>query len=353
MKLQPLIIGDLVAKVPIIQGGMGVGVSMSGLAGAVAKEGGIGIISAAQPGYREDGFGDNPIEANLKALAKEIKKAKEISNGGIIGVNIMHALRYYEEYVDCCIKNGADLIISGAGLPAPLPELVEGTNVKCAPIVSSLKATQVLFKRWDKRLSHVSDFLVIEGPLAGGHLGFSGEDLDAHIEENFDEEVKAIIEYVHTFEEKYNTSIPVIFAGGVYDRSDIDHYLSLGCSGVQMATRFVATKECDADIRFKQAYVNAGKEDIHIVKSPVGMPGRAIYNPFMKAREESKDTIDKCYNCLNKCKPAEIPYCITKALVNAAKGDVDNALLFCGANAYRVDKISTVHEIIEELTADI
>ncbi len=351
MKLKPLVIGNLTAQIPIIQGGMGVGVSMSGLAGAVAKEGGIGIISAAQPGYREEDFASNPIQANLRALGKEIRRAKEISGGGIIGVNIMHALRYFDEYVNCCVENGADIIISGAGLPAKLPELLEGTNVKCAPIVSSLKAAQVLFKRWAKRLGHVSDFLVIEGPLAGGHLGFNAEDINPAYIADYDKEVRAIVEYVHTFEETYQTSSPVIFAGGVYDRADIDHYLSLGCSGVQLATRFVATKECDADIRFKEEYIHASKEDIQIVKSPVGMPGRAIRNDFITARETSRDSISHCYNCLNKCEPSQIPYCITKALVNAATGDVEHALLFCGANAYRVNKITTVHEIFEELNA--
>lgn len=352
MRYNPLIIGDLTAKVPIIQGGMGVGVSMSGLAGAVAREGAIGIISAAQPGYREENFSRDQLDANITALGKEIRRAKEIAEGGIIGVNIMHALRYFEEYIECCVKNGADVIISGAGLPASLPELLEGTSVKCAPIVSSLKAAKVLFKRWAKRLGHVSDFLVIEGPLAGGHLGFHYDELQNGIEKNYDEEVKSIISFVKEYEEMYQKKIPVIFAGGVYDSSDIDHYLSLGCSGVQMATRFVATEECDADIRFKEAYVNARKEDIRIVQSPVGMPGRAIRNSFIKEKDKEREQITKCYNCLEKCNRSEIPYCITTALVRAAKGDVDNALLFCGANAYRVDKITTVKELIEELTAE-
>lgn len=352
MSLQPLVIGDLVAKVPIIQGGMGVGISMSGLAGAVAKEGGIGIISAAQPGFLKPGFEQEQIGNNLQALGEHIHKAKEISNGGIVGVNIMHALKYFDEYVNCCVENGADVIISGAGLPATLPTLLEGTNVKFAPVVSSLKAVMALFKRWDKRNGRVSDFVVIEGPDAGGHLGFSLEELSGDIREHYDDVVVSIVNYVKEFEEKYQKKIPVIFAGGVYDRKDIDHYLSLGCAGVQMATRFVATEECDADIRFKEAYIHAKKEDIAIVKSPVGMPGRAIRNDFIKEREQNPEKITKCYGCLNKCNPAEIPYCITSALVRAAKGDVDNALVFCGSNAWRVDKITTVHEIFEELTQD-
>ncbi len=353
MKLKPLIIGDLVAPVPIIQGGMGVGISLSSLAGAVAKEGGIGVISAAHPGYLEPDFETNVLEANLRALKKHIQRAKEISNNGIIGVNIMRAMRHFAEYVNCSIESGADIIISGAGLPMELPELVKDSKIKFAPIVSSVKAAKVLLQRWDKKNLRMPDFIVIEGPKAGGHLGFSSQVLEdgaAADYENYDAEVQAIIAYVKTFAEKYQRPFPVIFAGGVYDRKDIDHYLSLGCDGVQMATRFVATEECDADPAYKNAYINATKEDISIVKSPVGMPGRAVENHFMALRKTEKEQINKCYHCLEKCNPAETPYCITGALIRAAKGDTENALLFCGSNAYKVDKITTVKEIMDELT---
>lgn len=350
MNLNSLTIGDLVAKVPIIQGGMGVGVSLSSLAGAVAKEGAIGVISAAQPGYLEEDFGKDSLTANVRALSKHIKRAKEISNGGIIGVNIMWATRNYEEYVKCCIENGADLIISGAGLPLDLPKFVEGSNIKIAPIVSPPKSAQVILKMWDRRYNRTADMVIIEGPKAGGHLGFSNESLEEYESKDYDKEVLEILDIVKEYEEKYNKKIPVIFAGGVYDRNDIDHYMSLGCSGVQMATRFVATEECDAHINFKMAYINAKKEDVMIVKSPVGMPGRAIRNKFMEARKLSNEKINKCYKCLKKCDMATIPYCITGALVRAVKGDVENSLVFCGENAYRLDKITTVKELIEELT---
>lgn len=350
MKLKPLVIGDLTAKIPIIQGGMGVGISLSSLAGAVAKEGAIGIISAAQPGYTdEESFGVNSLAANLKALKYHIKKAKEISNGGIIGVNVMCASQHYEEYIQCCVEGGADIIISGAGLPAKLPLLLKGTNVKFAPIVSPLKAAKVLFNTWDKRYQTVSDFVVIEGPKAGGHLGFSPEELEKGDFSDYDKEVVSIIEFVKSFEEKYGRKIPVIFGGGVFDRNDIDHYMNLGCDGVQMATRFVATKECDASEAFKQAYVNAKKEDITIIKSPVGMPGRALNNSFVKQRQLEREKVAKCYRCLNKCNPADTPYCITSALVRAVKGDVENSVVFCGENAYKIDKITTVKEILDEL----
>jgi nitronate monooxygenase len=355
MKLNPLIIGDLVAPVPIIQGGMGVGISLSSLAGAVAKEGGIGVISAAHPGYLEPDFETNTMEANLRALKKHIHRAKEISNNGIIGVNIMRAMRHYKEYVNCCIESGADIIISGAGLPVELPELVKDSSIKFAPIVSSLKAAKVLLQRWDKKNLRMPDFIVIEGPKAGGHLGFSPDSLEEGAPSdysNYDEEVLAILSYVKTFEEKYNRPFPVVFAGGVYDRKDIDHYLALGCSAVQMGTRFVATEECDASLAYKNAYIQASKEDITIVKSPVGLPGRAVENPFMKLRKTEKEQISKCYQCLEKCNPAVTPYCISGALIRAAKGDTENALLFCGSNAYKVDRITTVKELMDELTKD-
>lgn len=349
MELSSLIIGDLVAKVPIIQGGMGVGVSLSSLAGAVAREGAIGVISAAQPGYLEDDFSSNPLTANLRSLGNHIKKAKEISNNGIIGVNIMCASKNYEEYVKCAIDNGADLIISGAGLPTDLPKLVEGSNIKIAPIVSPPKSASVILKMWDRRYGRAADMVVIEGPKAGGHLGFSNESLEEYKSKDYDKEVLEIIEIVKEYENKYNKKIPVVFAGGVFDRKDIDHYISLGCSGVQMATRFVATEECDADINFKMAYINSKKEDIVIVKSPVGLPGRAISNKFMKDRKLINEKITKCYKCLKKCNMADIPYCITGALVRAVKGDIDNSLVFCGENAYRLNKIITVKELIKEL----
>lgn len=348
MDYKPLVIGNLKARIPIVQGGMGVGISLSRLAAAVAREGGIGVISAAQPGFREDDFYTNTVQANLRALSRFIKKAKAESNGGIIGVNIMVATNYYDQYVKCCIDSGADLIISGAGLPLDLPKYVGDSDIKIAPIVSSVKAAKVILQRWDKKCKKTADMIVIEGPKAGGHLGFKPNEVEKI--DNIDEEIKLIIEYKKEYEDKYNKKIPVIFGGGVYDKSDIEHYLALGLDGVQMATRFVATEECDADIKFKEAYINAEKDDIKIVKSPVGMPGRAILNDFVKKTMSERQKVKKCFNCLHKCDPATTPYCISYALINAANGVLDDALIFCGENAYKVDKITTVKEIFRELT---
>lgn len=344
MQKKQLVIGDLCAKVPVIQGGMGVGVSLSGLAGAVAKAGGIGIISTAQIGYREPDFATNPIACNLRAIDKEIKKARELADGGIIGVNIMVATRQYEDYVRAAVAAGADCIISGAGLPLTLPELTKGSATKIAPIVSSAKSLSVISRYWMKKYQRQPDFVVIEGPLAGGHLGFSKEELDRLTPQTYDLEIQAII---HMAEEM---NVPVVVAGGVYTRQDMEHYLSLGASGVQMATRFVTTKECDASDAYKQAYIAAGKEDIVIVKSPVGMPGRAIHNAFLDRVAAGERFMRGCRQCIKTCNPATSPYCITEALINAVEGRLEEGLIFCGSNAYRADKIETVADIMEEFT---
>ncbi|WP_244833596.1 nitronate monooxygenase family protein [Clostridium sp. BJN0001] len=352
MKFKPLKIGNLTAKIPIIQGGMGIGVSSSGLASAVANAGAIGIISAAQLGYKEPDFYDNAFKENIAGLKKHIKIAKEKAPNGIIGVNIMCASNHYEEHVKASIEAGADLIISGAGLPLTLPNICKGSGIKIAPIVSSLKSARVILKRWDKRDETAPDFVVIEGPKAGGHLGFKVTELNDP-NYDYDKTVTDIINEVSIYEEKYNKDIPVIVAGGVFDGNDIAHFLKLGASGVQMATRFVVTKECDADQKFKDMYLNCKKEDIIIVKSPVGMPGRAIKNNFIDLPNEKKCQISHCYNCLTPCNPKDTPYCISQALINAVNGDVDNGLVFCGENAYRLNKMTTVNELIKELTEEL
>lgn len=350
-------IGDLYVRRPLLQGGMGIGISMSRLAAAVARAGGVGVLSAAQPGHREPDFDQDPKGANLRVLSEEIKRAKAASEGGVIGVNIMCAMKGYEDYVRCCIDSGADLIVSGAGLPTELPALTEGHDIKLAPIVSPPKTAQVLLKFWDRHYHRTADLVVIEGPLAGGHLGYSAEEVARLAEDaaaagtpySYDKEVLEILEIVKGYEDKYGHSIPVVFGGGVYDKDDIAHYLELGCAGVQMATRFVVTEECDAPQAYKDTYLRAKREDIQIVKSPVGMPGRAIRNPFIAAREHCRCPVQKCHQCLRKCNPAEIPYCITDALVNAVEGRVDDALLFCGENAWRLQEMTTVPALMEEL----
>lgn len=352
MKLPVLKIGELVAKVPIIQGGMGVGVSLHKLASAVANEGGIGVISGIQIGFNESDFNTNTKEANIRALKNEIRMARESSPNGILGVNLLVAMNNYKESVIAAVEEKIDIIISGAGLPNELPALVKDSNTKIAPVVSSGKAAAVISKLWDRRYSYAPDLVVVEGPEAGGHLGFSVEQLQEGNKPNLADIIKDVIEAVKPYAEKYNKIIPVVAAGGIFTGADIAKYIKLGASGVQMATRFVATEECDAHINFKMAYVNSKKEDIQLVKSPVGMPGRAVRNEFIEKIEQCRLKVDKCYNCLKPCDVAVTPYCISKALINAVRGNIKEGLIFTGSNSYLIDKIVTVKELINELVTE-
>lgn len=385
-------IGDRNLLYPIIQGGMGVGISLSSLAAHVAGNGGMGIISTAQIGFREKDFNQNPIIANLRAIKTELQKARDLAKQvfensklrlkftdmlkdytPFIGFNIMVATNKYSDYVIEAVKAGADIIISGAGLPIDLPELVEegmafGDNEKrtcIAPIVSSRKSAKVILKMWDRKYKTTADAVVIEGPLAGGHLGFSYEELhnlgaDTMASRNYkrdeyDAEIKEIIEEVRIYEEKFKKKIPVFMAGGIYTVEDIAHAMNLGADGVQMGTRFVTTYECDAPDDYKEAYINAKEEDIVITKSPVGMPGRAIRNDFLDRLKAGPIPVRHCHNCLSLsvCDRKTIPYCITDALCCAANADESNALLFCGSNAYRANKLEHVEDIMHELTEDM
>lgn len=347
MRLPELKIGEKIISVPIIQGGMGVGVSLSNLAGNVAKCGGIGVISSAQIGFKEADFETNTYEANYRALEKYIKEAKKISQGnGMIAVNIMCVTTNYEDMVKKAADFGADMIISGAGLPKNLPDIVKEYDIKIAPIVSSSRAANLICKLWTTKYNYVPDMIVVEGPKAGGHLGFSIDELN---DKNIN--IYDIVSDVKNVVKNYNKDIPVIAAGGIFDGLDIVNAFKHGADGVQIATRFVTTKECDANIKFKEAYVNAKKEDIVIIKSPVGMPGRAIKNHFLYNLENYK--INKCYNCIKTCDRKTVPYCITQALVNSVNGDVDNGLIFCGSNVDKINKITTVKDLIDELIKEV
>jgi len=379
--LKPLVIGALTARRPVIQGGMGVGISLSSLAGAVAKDGGIGIISTAQIGFKNPEFINNPLEANLKAIHSEFKKAREIAPEGVLGFNIRAATREYGRYVKEAVRAGADVIISGAGLPVDMPKFVAEAEAKfhsgdvmepgvyekrhtmLAPIVSSIKSAMVLCRMWDRKYKTAPDFVVIEGPCAGGHLGFSREQLTEYGADTdsvsatykqtvYEEEIRGIIKTVKEFADKYKKKIPVITAGGIFDHRDVLRQLELGADGVQAATRFVTTEECDAPMAYKQAYLDAEEKDIVIVKSPVGMPGRAIKNEFLVRVREARLPVSHCFQCLEPCNPAETPYCITRALINAAEGNIKESLLFCGSNAFRCNQIETVPQVMKELCGE-
>jgi len=352
MKIPKLQIGAIIADIPIVQGGMGVRVSLSSLASAVAEEGGIGTISSI-------GLGD--IEASKleyermsrEALEVEIRKAKSMTNGHI-AVNFMGVLSNVDDLVMTAVREGIKIIVFGAGLPIKLPGLVEDRSVNLLPIVSSARVAELILRVWDKRYERTADGIILEGPLAGGHLGFSEEQLNQPEKYSLDNLLPEVLEAVKVYEDRYGKKIPVIAGGGIFNGKDIARMLSLGASGVQMATRFVCTVECDVSREFKQAYLDANEEDIVIIKSPVGMPGRAIRNKFLKDLEVLEKLQIKCpYKCLSACKVNEAKYCIAQALVNAYFGDVDHGLIFCGQNAYRIDRIVTVKELILELLAEL
>jgi nitronate monooxygenase len=354
MIIPELRIGDLRPRLPIVQGGMGVGVSMWKLASAVANSGGIGVISGVEPGFYLPGYRRNKKEANREALASNIKKARQASPTGVIGVNIMTALNDFEEMVQTAVKERIDIIFSGAGLPLKLPALVKDSITRIAPIVSSAKAAAVLCKHWDKKYNYLPDAIVVEGPRAGGHLGFSLEQLKNIAEYPLTKLVEEVRLTIKPFEEKYKRCIPLIAGGGIFDGADAAKVIAKGATAVQMATRFVATYECDVHQQFKDQYINAKKEDVIIIKSPVGMPGRAIRNDYLRDVESGIKKPFKCLsNCLKPCNPSQSPYCIADALINAQQGFFQQGFAFAGDNVYRVNRMSSVKDIINEIAEQL
>lgn len=344
-------IRDKNLQIPLIQGGMGVGVSLGNLAGNVALCGGMGVISIANPGYLKENFWKNSTQCNIEALREEIAKAKEIAKGkGLVAINAMVAGTTFEDMVKTAVDSMVDCIISGAGLPMNLPEFVKGTNVAIAPIVSSSKAAKTISKLWDKRYNVVPDFIVIEGPTAGGHLGFSSSDLLNNTTQSLESILGEVREVIKPFEEKYAKKIPIFVAGSVNTREKVKKMLSLGADGVQVATRFIATKECDANEEYKKVYVNSTNEEIQIMKSPVGMDGRAIRTPFLKKLDKKgRIAPKKCINCIHVCDPKTTPYCITDALIEAVKGNYEDGLYFCDDDVDAIKEITTVKKVVDEL----
>lgn len=348
--LPELRIGDKRAALAIVQGGMGVGISLSSLAAAVAREGGIGVIAANAIGMVEDDYYSDPVAANVRALRREIRAARGKSDG-LLGVNIMVAVDCFHELLDAAVEEKVDILFLGAGLPIkgiPVPAL-RRAGVRVVPIVSSARAARLIFKSWEKTYRDVPDGVVLEGPRAGGHLGFKPEqidDPDFGLERLVPEVVAALAE----FETRWRRTLPVIAAGGIFTGEDIHRFFKLGAKGVQMGTRFVATHECDADIRFKKAYLACKEEDILIVRSPVGMPGRAIRGEFLEAISRGDKKVFRCPSrCLESCGAREARYCISEALDAARKGDLVNGFAFCGANAHRVEAIVPVKQLIAGL----
>jgi nitronate monooxygenase len=347
-KLPSLRIADLTINPPIMQGGMGVRVSRSGLAAAVANEGCVGVIAGVGLGKFEN-LPRSEFEAvNNEALRVEIRRAKSLSKG-IIGVNLMVALSNYEPLVRTAVEENIDMIISGAGLPLELPKFVEKQNIKLVPVVSSVRALKIICDKWKRNFKRLPDAVIVEGSKAGGHIGYDFEAVVEGSAPALDQLITEIVGFAKTFDPE----IPVIAAGGIFDGRDVAHFLKLGASGVQLGTRFVCTDECDVHENFKRAYLNAKKEDIIIIKSPVGMPGRVIKNKFVEDIMSGKTKPTACnYHCLKTCNPKTAPYCIAKALTNAAEGKVDEGFVFAGSNAYKCTEIVPVKRLIAEIVSE-
>ena len=347
-KLPVLRIADLTINPPIIQGGMGVRVSRSRLAAAVANEGCVGVIAGVGLGKFENRPGSEFESLNNEALRAEIRKAKSMSKG-IIGVNLMVVLSNYEPLVRTAVDEDVDLIISGAGLPLELPKFVKKKNIKLIPIVSSVRALKVICNKWKRNFNRLPDAVIVEGAKAGGHIGYDFQDVVEGKAPALDELIVEVLKLAKSFDPE----IPVVAAGGIFDGKDIARFLKLGASGVQMGTRFVCTDECDVHENFKKAYLNAKKEDIVIIKSPVGLPGRVIKNKFVEDIKKGKTTPTACnYHCLKTCNPKTAPYCIAKALTNAAEGNLDKGFVFAGSNAYRCKEIIPVKKLIDKLVRE-
>ena len=344
-------LGNRELALPLIQGGMGVGVSMGGLAGAVAAEGAMGTLSTADAGWNEPDFAAHPQQANLRALRREVQRAKRLAAGaGLVAVNAMVATRQYADSVRTALEAGADVIVSGAGLPLELPALAEGFEALLAPIVSSPRAAQLICRTWAKRYGRVPDFVVLEGCQAGGHLGFEEADLLSGRCTPLSRLIPEVLAALRPFEEKFGRAIPLFCAGGVATGAEMARCTRLGAAGAQLATRFIATEECDAGQGYKDVLLAARPEDLRIIHSPVGMPGRAVNSPLVQRLAAGmRQPPAHCSGCIKSCRPAETPFCITHALIEAVKGNWEEGLFFSGSRVDLVDRMRTVPDLIDEL----
>jgi len=360
MSFKPLKIGKYEVEKPIIQGGMGVGISWDKLAGNVSKEGGLGVISSVGTGiyenraYAKRVLGEGrPYEAenfySRDALFKIFENARAICGDKPLACNILYAQSEYNRIVKDACDAGANIIITGAGLPLTMPEAAKDyPEVALVPIVSTAKALKILCKRWQKTHNKLPDAVIVEGPLSGGHQGFKYD--DCFKEEN---QLESILPPIVEEAKKWG-DFPVIAAGGIWDKSDIEKMLELGADGVQMGTRFIGTKECDASSEFKEVLLNAKEDDIKLFKSPVGYPARGVKTKLHELIEKGEAPKIKCIsNCVTPCNRGEeakvVGYCIADSLSDAYDGKLDTGLFFTGANGYRLNEIITVKELMEKL----
>ena len=359
MERKALKIGKYTITKPIVQGGMGVGISWDQLSGTVSKEGALGVVSSVGTGYYEDkkfslkNINEKPYsETNFyceNGLKEIFKNARKICGDAPLACNVLYASNDYGRIVTDACAAGADMIITGAGLPTNMPEFTKDyPDVALIPIVSSARALKLICRKW-KRYDRLPDAVIVEGPLSGGHQGFTYEQC---YEDEFQLEniVPPIIE-----EAKNWGSIPIIAAGGVWDKDDIDKFLEMGCAGVQMGTRFIGTFECDAHNNFKDIILAAEEEDIKLFKSPVGLPARGVKTNLQTIIENKTAPKVACIsNCVAPCKQGEeakaVGYCIADRLSDAYMGKAETGLFFTGSNGYRLKKLITVKELIDKLT---
>ena len=360
MDFKSLKIGKYVIEKPIVQGGMGLGISWDKLAGTVSKEGGLGVVSAVGTGYYENEkyakklVDGRPLsEANFyspEALKAIITNARKICGDKPLATNILYAMNDYGRVVRDACEAGIDIIITGAGLPTNMPEFTEGyPDVALVPIVSSAKALKIICKRWKGRYNRLPDAVVLEGPKSGGHQGFSYEDCKKE-ENQLENLVKPVVEEAAKWGD-----IPVIAAGGVWDKNDIEEMMALGASGVQMGTRFIGTHECDADDKFKQVLLDAKEGDIELMSSPVGYPAQGVRTNLINMVEKREGPAIKCIsNCVAPCKRGEeakvVGFCIADRLSDAYMGNLETGLFFSGTNGYRLNEIISVKELMDKLT---
>ena len=360
MSLKPLKIGKYIIEKPIVQGGMGVGISWDQLAGNVSKEGGLGVISAVGTGYYNNKeyaqklAADRPVDAanfySKEAFKAIVDNARKICGDKPLAANILYAINDYGRVVKDACEAGIDIIITGAGLPTNMPEFTEGyPDVALVPIVSSPKALKIICKRWQKRYNRLPDAVVLEGPKSGGHQGFSYEDCKKE-ENQLENLVKPVVEEAALW-----GNIPVIAAGGVWDKNDIDEMVSLGASGVQMGTRFIGTFECDAHENLKQVLLDAKEEDIQLMASPVGYPAQGVRTNLIELIEKREGPDVKCIsNCVAPCnrgvEAKEVGFCIADRLSDAYEGKLETGLFFSGTNGYKLTELISVKELLKKLT---
>ncbi len=349
MTIPSLKIGDLTIRIPIVQGGMGVSVSKASLASAVSQAGGLGVIASVGLGEEMD-TSIPYMKRSRQALSAEIRKVKQ--QGLAVGVNVMVALTNFGDMVKTCADEGVDVLFAGAGLPLRLPEYAGDSSMKLVPIISSGRAADVICRSWAKKYSRFPDAIVVEGPMAGGHLGFKLQDLLDGTAADLDSLVRETLVVAKKYSQQAGRAIPVIAAGGVFTGADIARFLNMGASGVQMGTRFVATHECDVSDEYKQSYVDATEDDVAVILSPVGLPARVIKTPFVEKSFGEKQKFQCFYKCLITCDADKANYCIALALLDSSRGHLDTGFPMCGQNVPRIDKIVGVDELMQELVTE-